>query len=424
MRERLKSLVLALLLLLAVGLSYLSLTLGLHTDGRGLLGTLLTDGNTTDIPTEETFSATPAARPDSLCLLRSDGLYRAEGDFEGLWELVMPLYEEAMGSGSKPESLTGTAFSALLKPPALLISYDSPQQLSLLRIWCDAPAEDSSLTVSTAVMCAADDGVILAFRDGEGKCWKMSTAASVQELLELCSGEEKANAVLALSDPTYAALFPEEPVADGQLILPLYTADTVISASASELPWPVLTAFSLNPYLAKIYPDAGGGLVYVEDRSTLAVTAEGDLVYSAPEGGVAYEQSANEDDATRAARACEAAYQLLTNVWNELGADGVLSLDSLQYDESAGQYTLRFQLEVGGIFLYRADKYWAQAVISDGQITDVTLCPRRLTAGENVTLIPMRQAAATLDGIDQWRLRVLLQERTDGVFEPAICRMR
>lgn len=424
MRERIKSYVLILLVLLVVLLSYISLTIGLRDEGQSLLSGLLHDTSNISTMAEEPFSATAAARPDAVVFLKKDGVYRATAyDFDAIIEQVMPLYEEAMGSGRAPKSLSASDFAKLLKAPALLLSYDSPQPFSLLRVWSDAPAEERALTVLTAVLYPRDGGVSVAFRDGEGKCWRMESAASAQELTELCAMRRTTNAELAAFDPAYSALLPEEAVFSTQIIMQEYRAEPIVTSSQGEPPREVLTAFSFNPYIAKIYKDKKG-TVYVENHTSLLVTKEGDLVYTASAGGIAYDQPGGEDGAMRTARTCEAVYELLDKVWKCFGADGNLSLHSIDYDKTKNQYTLRFELEVDGVFIDRLDKYWAQAVAVNGYITEVTICPRTLTPGEDVAMTPMRQAAASLTGAPQWRLRVRYLAEKDNVFRPAVCRVR
>ena len=75
MRERLKSAALALLLLLAVGLSYVSLTLGVSSSalsGNWLSG--MRGGTDTGAETEA-FTASAAAWPEKLAVLTENGFY-------------------------------------------------------------------------------------------------------------------------------------------------------------------------------------------------------------------------------------------------------------------------------------------------------------------------------------------------------------
>ena len=422
MRERLKSLLLAALLLLSVGLFYISLTLGA---GGALLPEGLLDKWTDPegpVSTGEgsgTFTA--AARPEKLCLLTENGLYQAFAaeEYESLWREVQPFYEEGLGSGGAPVSMTDAAFADALRAPAVLLTYEAALPFFLLRAWSDAPDEDSVLTVRSVVLCAGAEGVGLLFRDGDGLCWRMDTAASAARLTELCAGGQTENAVLAGRALSAGLMLPEEPLLRGWVELPELTLSPVAAAEGGELPRSVLSAFALNPYLANVYQNAEGGTVYVEGRSTLLVSRSGDLVYSAAEGGVSVELRPGEDDDARAARVCELVSALLTGVWSDLSADGTLCLDRIDYDAGSGVCTLRYELERGGRFLDLQDRCWAQAVVKNGVLTDLTLCPRRVTEGEMATLIPMTQAAAAVAGpAARMSVRWLME---GGALRPALC---
>lgn len=426
MRERLKSAALALLLLLAVGLSYVSLTLGVSSSA--LSGNWLSGlrGGTDAGAETEAFTASAAAWPEKLAVLTENGLYQAadETHYAALWTEVQPFYEEALGSGGTPETIAEPDFEAALRAPAVLLSYGTALPYALLRVWCDAAAEDSALTVRSVVLCAENDAVALLFRDGSGACWKMQTAAAAQTLDDLCGGDYVYNAVLAANDGSCAALLPEEPVLTGALSVAECTLAPTAAASG-ELPRAVLAAFSLNPYLAKIYQDSEGGTVYVESRSTLQATAAGDLIYHAAGGGIELTLPAGENETIRQARICDGAAALLGQVWTALSADGQLSLDSLTRAGAGGVYTLRFELEKGGRFLDLGDRCWAQVTVSAaGIITDVTLSPRRITEGAAQSLLPLRQAAAALEGSAYWRLSVRWLAAGAERMRPAVCKVR
>ena len=419
MKDWMKNVLLAVLLLLMCGLLAGTMLLSVRSSqgGQKLLSGLSGGSGSTGAGGETALQ--PAAVPETVALVAEGGVYRpADGEsFELLYQQLLPVFQEALGSADGLRALSDSDWQARLRAPAAVMQYAGGIPVYLLRAWSGGEPGSSETPIRTLALAAGEDGVTLLLSDGGNGRWAASTAASSAALEELCGEERDWNACLAGDNDR--GLRWDQILTLGVTESAVYTADTPEFVKKGELSARIQGLFSMNSYLTRVYQNSDGSLVYVESQHTLTLTGTGELIY-AGSAGADLELSAA-GGAARKAELCQKVYARLCELWDAAGASGQLSLERL---ETPGSDTvvLHFGLWDGGAFCQRSQGDWAVVTVKNGAITGLTAVLRRLEAGESVQLLPMTQAARALDGERAW-LCLRRLEQADGSFVPALCRV-
>lgn len=411
MAERLKNLLLVVLLVLMAALLVLTFFFGIQGShgGQRLLQSLEDSDDFT-----VSGAIRPAAQPEKLALMGENGLFLAQegADYGLLYQQAEPLWQEALGSADTLEPMIENDYLQALQAPAVLLQYHAAQPLYLLRAWSGSEALKEELEIAGVALAGREERVILMVTDRQGRRWQAETAASYAELEELCADLPQGNSVLA---GEHAVLAGDE-VLTRQVgsfaALSIAAPELVLRGELSES---IQSMFGMNAYLTKVYLNADGSLVYVESHSTISLSPEGDLSYAGE--GIQLELPTGSENARRA-EICRQVYERLNHLWEQAGASGELSLEELTAE--GDRYVLRFGLHLDGRFLERTGGTWATVTVEDGVITGLTAALRQVEEQEPLQLLPLYQAAATLDR-GRGSLRVRLLEQTDGSFAPRIC---
>lgn len=417
MADRLKNLLLAVLLTLMVVLLGATFLLSMRNSqgGQRLLQALR--------PVEKTGSSqtaiTAMAWPEKLAVLGEEGVFYAVSgeEYTQLYQQGEALCQEALGSANAPIQLTETEYRRLLQAPAILVEYHSGLPFFLLQAWSGSEELRTELTVRRFALTKTAFGVVLLLTDEKGSRWQAVTAASAAELEELCAQDRQSNAVLAKE--SYPGLAWDELLLTGAADLPGYSSLRPDIVEKGELSQQVQALFSMNAYLARVYQNSSGSLVYVEGRSTLSLGQEGELIYAGAEGAD-LEISAGQEP-QRTVEICQKVCTLMRQVWSETGASGRLSLDSVRQEN--GRLLLSFALDVGGKFLEK-DGGWAQVTVEDGAVTGASAYLRRLEPEEHALLLPMTEAAGMLAALPHRQARLCIRMTAgESGFAPGICRV-
>ena len=417
MADRLKNLLLAVLLTLMVVLLGATFLLSMRNSqgGQRLLQALR--------PVEKTGASqtaiTAMAWPEKLAVLGEEGVFCAVSgeEYAQLYQQGEALCQEALGSANAPIQLTETEYRRLLQAPAILVEYHSGLPFFLLQAWSGSEELRTELTVRRFALTKTAFGVVLLLTDEKGSRWQAVTAASAAELEELCAQDRQSNAVLAKE--SYPGLAWDELLLTGAADLPGYSSLRPDIVEKGELSQQVQALFSMNAYLARVYQNSSGSLVYVEGRSTLSLGQEGELIYAGAEGAD-LEISAGQEP-QRTVEICQKVCTLMRQVWSETGASGRLSLDSVRQEN--GRLLLSFALDVGGKFLEK-DGGWAQVTVEDGAVTGASAYLRRLEPEEHALLLPMTEAAGMLAALPHRQARLCIRMTAgESGFAPGICRV-
>ena len=411
MADKLKNLLLAVLLLIMAGLLALTFFVSIQgSQGGNRLLQSREESESLVIP----VSSSPAAQPEELALLGAQGLFLArDGEtYDQLYRQVEPLWQEALGSATALEPLATDAYLTLLQAPGVLLQYHTAQPMYLLRAWSGSEHTAEELEVTGLALVGTQNEVLLLVTDRQGGRWQAQTAASYNELDSLCAAVDVSNGQLAGEH----ACVP----ADQVLTWQAHSCAAVQTSAAEmtqrgELSQTLLSLFGMNAYLTKVYPTADDSLVYVEGHSTVSLTPQGDLTYSGE--GMDLELTAAAGTA-RQAEICGKVYDRMSLLWEQAGAGGTLSLETMQFEGDRG--VLRFGLHLEGTYLERDEGHWATVTVENGRITGINAALRQLETGDSLRLLPTRHAAATLkEGRGVVRVRLLEQEA--GLFVPQVC---
>lgn len=410
MADKLKNLLLCVLLLLMALLLVLTFIVSVRGSRSGSLLQSLEENETV----ASSGVIRPAAQPEKLALIGPEGLFLDEDQqaYELLYQQAEPLWQEAVGSAGTLEQLSENAYLQLLRAPAVLLQYHTAQPLYLLQAWSGSEALRGDMEVGSVALAGEGEGVVLLVTDREGGRWKAQTAASYEELENLCASLPADNSVLA---GTNRVLAGDEVLTRTVGSYQALKTETPEMVRKGELSQSIQALFGMNAYLTKVYSNADGSLVYVESHSTISLSPEGDLIYSGE--GIDLGLTAAEG-LNRQVEVCQKVYEQVNDLWEQAGASGQLSLEELQFQGRQG--VLRFGLHMGGVFLERQEGDWVTVTVEDGIITGVTAALRQLEPVETVRLLPLYQAAATLQS-GRGSLRVRLLEQTDGSWQPQIC---
>ncbi|MBR5537623.1 MAG: hypothetical protein IKU58_06955 [Clostridia bacterium] len=410
MAERLKNLLLLVLLLIMAGL--LALTFFVSIQGSRGGDRLLQageEGESLVIP----VTTGPAAQPEELAVLGPEGLFLARDEqYDRLYRQMEPLWQEALGSAEVLEPVDAQAYLALLRAPGVLLQYHAAQPMFLLRAWSGSEHLSEDLEVSGLALVGQEEAVLLLVTDRDGGRWQAGTAASFGELNSLCASVETANGQLA---GQHAAVPVDQVLTDQVGSCASVRTFASEMTGRSELSQNLLGLFGMNAYLTKVYPTADDSLVYVEGHSTVSLTPMGDLTYSGE--GIELEATGT-GVAQRQTDICRKVCDRMRLLWQQAGAGGTLGLEEVRFEGERG--VLRFSLHLNGTYLERKEGHWATVTVENGRITGITAALRQLEIGDSVSMLPTLQAAATLtDGRGVVRVRLL--EGDDGVFAPQIC---
>ncbi len=399
MREKLKSLLLLLLTLSAVALFALNLLLALDDSRFPRLRELL--GLAEMRPSYSSLSDdSPALAPARLGVLGQNGLWLAAGDrAEELLGEAMPILSEALGSVGRIETIRRQQFLDRLDKQGIYCSFTDPVPFYLLQYWWTGELGFADRqSCSALVLTDGGEGVELAFYDGAQDLFYLAeTAAGRQRLTALCTRYDASNAFFAGQRDGWQMLPQWEPVWSGEVWFPSYTVTvpdlTLEGAVGSEL----IAAFSVNPYLAKVYKTTEGDVVYVDGHTALQFSRDGSITYtSTAEQGIPLELreglSAREGRAYAAAQ-CRA---LLGNVLSAASCRMNLSVAASAAGED-GSFTFAFERVTGGAFVSEDEGWSALVTVEGGAVTAIRLLIRHLTPAQDVQLLPYRLAAALLD---------------------------
>lgn len=411
MAERLKNLLLALLLLLMAVLLVLTFMLGIRGShgGRRLLQSLEENDEFTS-----SGAACVVAYPEKMTLVGETGLFLAQDadDYGLLYQQAEPLWQEALGSAGGLQPLEEQVYLQQLKAPAVLLQYHAAQPLYLLRAWGGSESLQQDVEVTSLALTASEEQVVLLATDRSGKRWQAETAASYTDLESLCRDLPQSNGLFA---GQHAVLAGDEVLTRGVSQFPVMECTVPELVRRGELSEAIQSLFGMNPYLTKVYPNADGSLVYVESHSTISLSPHGDFSYSGE--GIPLELTAAGDTARQAEIGMQV-YELLSHLWEQAGASGQLSLEKLQFAGDSG--LLCFGLHLKGRFVERTGGYWATVTVEDGVVTGVSAALRQLDEISTTPLLPLYQAAATLKQ-GKGSLRVRLLEQQDGTLLPQVC---
>jgi len=420
MRERLKSALIVLLLLSAGILFYFSITLDLNGQAAPLQGILaLLKKDKAEENTASGVIKTPAALPQQLAVSRNGGLFiAADADsFDQLWQQAMPVYAEALGSMGSVQAIGENSCRAFFEGTLLFISYHQAFPFHMLESWAGFQPKALDTAVSVLLIAEKEGKVWVVFQDDATGQWYQAPTAASGSRLAAVGGERQANGIFACKDDAYRNFWSYTPVLLENTPQTEYQISGLTYLGSTETTRQLLGLFSLNPYLAQVYQDNSGAIVYVESYRLLSLSKDGSIAFSAKsEGGIPVTASETGGQRYELAQTIEKCRVFLVDIWQLTGAGGQLSLSSASAE--GGTLSLSFELRVGSLFINEKTAA-AFLTVEDGRITQASLHPRRLEAAGQTSVLPYRLGAVAAARADLYPQ--ILYEEDAGTLFPKLC---
>ena len=302
---------------------------------------------------------------------------------------VKALLREVLGSAHSPAETERGVFFDALGSASVYCDFLSPLPLSYLAELMGGSTEE---TLSVRALAAAESAgrIVLLLWDGDGRYYRLSTAAQPSSLESVLESFELGVSSFAFeeADPASSQLAPCSFFPDPLPDLPQLTA-----ANSPEDTDTLLAALAFNPHTNSRYQDSGGAEVIVEGEQVIRITSNGTLTYSGGESALTVEST----DALPSLH--EAAVGAQT-VLEALVSPGDARLYLFSASQSGQETTLTFGYQSGGVPIRFSDgKPAAEVTLTGRSISALSLRRRQYTVSSALSLLlPLRQAAAIAAG--------------------------
>lgn len=420
MNERLKNILLVVLTVTMIGLFAVNLIIapdgGRFTMMRASLGI----GLGSDPVSEKGDGA--VLLPQKLGVMGERGLYMTSGrETSELFAEISPLLAEAFGSVGDIEPIDRADFIDMLGLQGIYMAFSFPVSFYNLQYFMTGETGLSSEQAASAVLLTVgEDGGRLAFYDGSAQKWYAADMAAGQDrLANLCEGYETSNAFFASGADGYHMLAPWEPVWAEAPSYPTYSASSPDFTAEGVISRELLGAFSVNPFLARVYKTTGGDIVYVEGYTSLQFSKNGYAAYSSTgEQGIGLELPSGLSQKELPAAMARSVSRILSDIYSAASCRCSLSLADISA-ASGGGYVISFERMEGGAFITESDGYTAVVTVRDGSIVEMRLHIRNYTEGQPRSLLPYN-LAASLVRTGNSSLSVRCVESGEGALLPEL----
>ncbi len=400
MREKIKNLLIVLLGLLMVVQLAINLSLGLEErDLRGI-GTRLglrMDQSTSILPVSE-----PAVLPAKLAIRGPNGLHLADGsEMTALLGTVSPILTEALGSVGKISPISQREFLDYLGGEHIAFAFTFPVPFYLLQHWWTGETGFSSDQAAStlAVVSYGEEVAVIFCDDDTGKYYLAETAAGYERFLSQCQAAPAGNAFYAFERDGFHMLRAHEPVWNEAVYYPTYTVTVPDFSAEGAISEGLLYAFDVNPFLAEVYKESDGDIVYIEGYNALQFSKGGRITYSVTgDGGIDLGLDGLYSEKERIAQAARRVCDVLEQVCAAAGCDGGFSVADITTRE--GSMVISCERFLGGGFITETDGYSAVVTLQDGRITAIRITLSTATEGPGAMLLPIQLATSLLDGED------------------------
>lgn len=379
---------------------------------------------------------TPAAYPSGIAMTAADGQPRGgfynETVESGLYETVRPLWAAALTGVRGFTSAASDALRAALSgEDTICLSYDGGLPLRLLAGWMGA--DTSHMTERSVISLVLTRSGTLFIRDGsDGQIYRADGQLQVDDSTWK---KVSANAVTvapacayagALDQTIYGTLFPETLVPQGAAAYDVLQArvPTFGDPSGSDSLQTLLKAFGYDPYVVSYPENDGTTQVFVENYSSLRVSQDGvvDFKANSLNGGLPVYQDGESEHSDTLAAQIDYAYEVLSAALSAIGSTVPSELQSVRYDDSAHAWTLDFEQKFGGVPVRRQDMPLARFTFQEDTLVSAKLSLRDYTStGEKLYVLPVRQAAAAIEGDGMTQYIVAYTDDNSGRLLAAAC---
>ena len=365
-------------------------------------------------------SGVAAAEPAQIALTIEGQLYGVQynlTEVEAGVSAVQALWAQVLADGTLEPADEAALTAALQAGDCALLRYHGSLPLGVIAGWMGGSwTDDNGMSVET-LLYAAGTGQLFV-RTPEGVLYAAQAEASDSVLQSAQQSFHGLPCAFAGGEYT---VYPETLLFDSErLSLPLLEERTIdlLSAQSGTGLEGLLQAFGFTAY-SDFYNEQNGAVrVFVDNASTLRVSAQGLLQYasSGEEGAV----RAYEEGEVRGQSALEAQMDSARVILDEALRVGETDTHAALYavQQSGEETTLVFMQLYGGVPVLGDSDFATFRFAEDGTLRSATIRLQRFAARETQqTVLPARQAAA--GAAAEQRSMMVAYRAQDGVYVPA-----
>ena len=359
----------------------------------------------------------PAAMPTQIAIKKDgvmNGVQYHEASVAVFYESIYQTMGQALEENGEFQSADTYEISQSLKLDGIYLSYEGSFPISLLSNWLGT---DSDEMITTDVLWLDQEGTL--YIHTMTGFQKKKTNITIEKW-DIDITKLPSNICMFAADNSEFdnKIRPDTLLFDKDMLqaeqLSVSVPDFLYAQNGTSLT-NLLSAFSYDLYVNRYEENQGQTMVFVEDYSTLHVSKDGTVVFSASasEGGI--NVSSDPEYADELAVQTDLAVSLVRDVQNSMGDTSEAMLYAISQDDEQNTSVFTFIQCVGGIPV-QTDKPFAQLVIHENKLIEARFSLKLFSfTGTQTPLIPSKQAAAVSNN-ELFRLMIVYTQNEQMNF--------
>ena len=365
-------------------------------------------------------SGVAAAEPAQLALRVDGQLYGVQynlTEVEAAFGAVQTVWEKALSDGTLEPADEAALTAALQTGDCALLRYHGRIPLRVIASWVGGSWTDGGDTAVETLLLSADAGKLFV-RTPDGALYSAEVPVDADALAS--AGQTFRGMACGFAGDGYA-VYPETLLFDSErLTLPLLDRQDIdlFSAQSGAGLEGLLQAFGFTAYTDFYSEQDDAVRVFIDNASTLRVSADGLLQYASAQGDSTVR--AYEEGEVRGQSALDAQLDCARLILDEALRAGETETHAALYavQRSGDTTTLTFMQLYGGVPVLGESDFASFSFAEDGTLVSATVQLQRFAARSTQrTVLPARQAAA---GAGEGARSLMVAYRAqDGVYVPA-----
>lgn len=405
-KERIKTLLLSVLLIGAVFLTY-SIWFYDSPDAGGFLSKLwessnyeYNDESLTELMLEENAAeVVPFAVSYRSEKGRFGAAYHGES-VDRLYQKTLAILREALSTISSVEACTSDEWEAALGANGILYDFEGTIPLAALALQTGAENADR-LTVLGRYLLFVENYFYIK-NPGTGKCFRLQHGLSVAELRRVMNEMSAAKCTLAVESGNEAVV-AETPLFDEEISAFAVNGYNPVGFFSEEQMQSLLKVFGMNYNTCGKYTEKDGTQVFIEDLNVIRIAPDGYITYSNEheeedeQGGIVI---ASTGETPGQAEILQAVNGIVARLAYLAGGNGTTYMQNAVKQEETGAWLFRFGWSFGGIPIDRQQTGYSAEITVDGKkITGIGFYMRSYESAGNITsVVPQKIAVAAVTG--------------------------
>lgn len=418
-KERIKTLLLCVLLIGAVFLTY-SIWFYDSPTADGLLTNLwknseyeYNDETLTELMLEESAAEIV---PFAISYRNEKGYFGAAYHGESvnrLYQKTVAILREALSTVSDVDACIEKDWQTALRAKGILYDFEGVVPLAALALQTGAENADRFTAFGRYLLFAENNFYIK--NPSTGECFRLQHGLNAAELRRVMDGMSAAKCTLAL-EAGNRKIAPETPIFEEAISAFSVNGYNPVSFFSEEQMLSLLKVFGMNYNTCGKYTEKDGTQVYIEDLNVLKIASDGYITYSNEhgdedaQGGIII---ASTGDIPTQTEILQAANGMIARLSYLAGGNGATYMQNVMRQEEKATWVLRFGWSFGGIPIDRQKTgYCAEISVNGKRITGVGFYMRSYeSAGSIIGVVPQKLAVAAVNGDKQGALGL---RYTDG----------